>query len=253
MIESIAIGLLTNIISSIVYDSAKKGLEHCFYSSKKNELLEQMNEIYKNSEYNQQELKDVLYELKNNQNLMFSMLSKILHDNDLKTTLNVYNNQITFNVPASDVFKLQQIIQEKENSNETPPTDSKVFSLTEVVATIPSDEEILNTTNRLKNLFSTVEPVDPASPIFMDWFKRKCDKEALFFPIDGISYYSISRAVIYENIKHNPHLYVMDTSDCYNYTYYSATENKTLSDVNNIIIKPTIEKGYIVVVNGTFY
>lgn len=253
MIESIALGLLTNIISSIVYDSAKKGLEHCFYMSKKNELLDQMHEIYKNSEYNQQELKTVLGELKNNQTLMFNMLSKILDDNDLKTTLNVYNNQITFNVPASDVFKLQQINQKKENLNKTPNLDSNVFSLTDIVATIPSDEEILDTINHLKNLFSTVEPVKPDSPVFMDWFKNKCDKKALFFPIDGISYYSISRAIIFENLKHDPHLYVMDTSDCYNYTYYSVTENKTLSDVNNIIIKPTIKKGYIVVVNGMFY
>ena len=46
-------------------------------------------------------------------------------------------------------------------------------------------------------------------------------------------------------------IYVVDTSNLSNYSYYEAKEIPSLSDCNNIVIKLNTEKGYIIAISGT--
>lgn len=250
MIFTVAVGMLTNILSNLVYDVGKKGVEKRIYSASKKDLIERLNETYVDSKHTQKELTETLNALLENQNLMFDMLSSILDELEMKTTFNIYNNQITFNVPASDVFKLQQIYNYNEDTKKVE-TDEKTYSLTDAISTTPTEDEIFELLNTVKEHFVVATPTKPKSKVFEEWYRAKCGKSAIFFEINKTSYYSISRAEIYKEIKHEPRIYVVDTNDLYNYTYYEATENQSLSDGNNIVIKPKTNKGYIVAVSGT--
>ncbi len=250
MIFTVATGMLTNILSNLVYDVGKKGVEKCIYSASKKDLIERLNETYKDSKYTQKEIKETLDVLLENQNIMFNLLSNLINEFEMKTTFNIYNNQITFNVPVSDVFKLQQIYNYNEDMKKAE-TDEKTYSLIDAISATPTEGEILELINTVKEHFVVATPTKPKSMVFEEWYRAKCGKKAIFFEINKTSYYSISRAEIYKEIKHEPRIYVVDTNDLYNYTYYEATENQSLSDGNNIVIKPNTNKGYIVAVSGT--
>ncbi|MBE6762709.1 MAG: hypothetical protein E7551_10575 [Ruminococcaceae bacterium] len=249
MFTSIAVGMLTNVLSSIIYDVGKKGVERCIYSASKKELIEQLNFNYQNSQYTHQEIKETLDILLENQNLMFTLLSNLLNEFEMKTTVNIYNNKITFNVPISDVFKLQQIYNSTDEMN--TQSNMEEYSLVDAISTVPSEEELQTLISNVKKHFVVVTPIKPKSIVFEEWYRVKCGKKAVFFEISRTGYYSISRAEIYKEIKHEPRIYVVDTRDLHNYACYEAIENQSLSDGNNIVIKPNTDKGYIIAVSGT--
>ena len=53
MFKSIATGILTNILSNVVYDVGKKGVERCKYSATEKDVIEHLRATYKNANCSQ--------------------------------------------------------------------------------------------------------------------------------------------------------------------------------------------------------
>ena len=229
--DALAIQIGLAILETVSLEIGKKGFKRIKRVLTKDLLDKSVLEMTKQRQYKGFDSDELLRVVLYKEDQIFQQLNKVIEELNLRTKVRTDGKAITLDVSPKD-FK-------------------KISCVAEISRSVPEEKEIALLVNQVKQYFKVVTPVIPQSPVFVDWFERKCGKNALFFEISAEGYYSISRAEIYKTITHEPRIFVVDTTDLYNYTYYEAVENRELSDGNNIVIKPNTNKGYIVAVSGT--
>ena len=231
LMDALAIQIGLAILETVSLEIGKKGFKRIKRVLTKDLLDKSVLEMTKQRQYKGFDSDELLRVVLYKEDQIFKQLNRVIEELNLRTKVRTDGKTITLDVSPKD-FK-------------------KINCVAEISRSVPEEKEIALLVNQVKQYFKVVTPVIPQSPVFIDWFERKCGKNALFFEISAEGYYSISRSQANTQIKRDLRWYIVDTTDWHNYIYNEVEESQELSDKNSIVIKSSITKGYIIAVSGT--
>lgn len=229
--DALAIQIALAILETVSLEVGKKGFKRIKRVLNKDLLDKTVLEMTKQRQYQGFDSDELLRVILYKQDQIFQQLNHLIEKLNLHTKVHTDGKQIRIDV--------------------SPKDSEKISCVAKISKSVPDEKEIVLLLNQVKQYFKIATPVIPQSPVFMDWFERKCGKNALLFEVCEEGYYSISRNQANSQIKRDIRWYIVDTTDWHNYKHNEVKENPEFSDENNIVIKSVITKGYIIAVSGT--
>jgi hypothetical protein len=178
------------------------------------------------------------------------LLDDVSMNNDFEFMLSTSQAVAIRKIDESDEKIKQLIIAVKTYVGEEIQTEKNEGN---IHSTNLGDQETLEIIKSFRENLIIVEPTTIKSRVFEEWYKAKCEEKSIFFKINKAGYYSISRRLVYTEIRHDLHLYLVNITNSNNYDYYEVFNENSLSNESEIIIKSNIDNGYIIAISGRLY
>lgn len=250
-INSIAL----NILSNLIYDAGKTGVKRIFRFGSKKELRKMLSAEFLDMKMSPKTIELLLEEMISQQEIVATYLKLLTTKLGMETTILTKKKGITIEASPKDSIFQEELKKQTKNS------PLHIVEQSEMISTLGiSEEDVLDMEEKLSNLKLDVErvaeqirnavivPQKTVEPneIFKDWFNRNIAQKVVVYEIVKSGFYSFSREHTKNALLAQPQFYI---SDKRGEKVYKATYSEKLSDVNNVVFKVNIDKGYIFAIN----